>query len=288
MNADSVFIKGATHAVCQDYAVAGDRLPIQPAAETNSQVAPYVILSDGCSSSPDTDIGARLLVKAAEQILLTSGQPSASDLAAMHKEAARRALVLAELTGVSPQAVDATLLTVHLRGDELITGCSGDGVIVLQSRADVLDIYTISYASGYPLYPSYAHQPERLLALEQDGGTGKEVKHFRCASVEEPVRLVETSSGALLTEVLAVKASDYKLAVILSDGIHSFFTIRQTETGRRVEAITMEETLRELISFKSLRGAFVGRRVKRFIKDYLTRGWQQTDDLAVGALHLGD
>lgn len=288
MNADSTFAIGATHTICQDYAVASNGLPGRQVTDRRLTANPYVVLSDGCSSSPDTDIGARLLVKAAESIFLTGFNTSASSLAELHKEAARRALALATLMGLCPQAVDATLLTIHLEGDELITGCSGDGVIGLQSRTGRLDVYVISYASGYPLYPSYAHQPDRLRALEENGGVGKEVKHFSCASFEEPLLLQKTLISTSPTEVVAVKASDYKLAVILSDGINSFFTLRQTDTTKRIESIPTEETLKELVSFKSLRGAFVGRRVKRVMKDYMAKGWQHMDDLAVGALHLDD
>ena len=288
MNADSAFIIGATHAVCQDYAVAGNGLPTQQAVDANSKAAPYLILSDGCSSSPDTDIGARLLVKAAEQILLAALRPLANELAEMHKESARRALIWAELAGLPPQAVDATLLSAHLNGDELILGCSGDGVIVLQSWAGALDVYAISYPSGYPLYPGYSHQPERLLALTDDGRVSKEVRRFRCPSMAEPLRLEETTTSVSLTEVFTVKASDYKHAVVLSDGIHSFFTTQQTETSKRVDDIPMEQILKELISFKNVRGAFAGRRLKSFLKGCQAMGWQHRDDLAIGALHLGD
>jgi hypothetical protein len=288
MNADSTFIIGATHTVCQDYAVAWNGLPGEQVTDTRLPATPYVVLSDGCSSSPDTDIGARLLVKSAETVFLNSFNPSADDLAAAHKESARRALTWASLMGLRPQAVDATLLTVHLKGDELIVGCSGDGVIVLQSRMGSLDVYAISYPSGYPLYPGYAHQPERLRALEENGGLGKEVKHFSCASFEERLLLQGTSTSTSPTEVVAVKASDYKLAVILSDGVNSFCAIQQTDTSKRVESISLEVTLKELVSFKTVRGSFVGRRVKRVMKDYLMKGWQQMDDLAVGALHLED
>jgi hypothetical protein len=288
MNADSTFTIGTAHTVCQDYASSGNGWPGEQVMDARLPAAPYVILSDGCSSSPDTDIGARLLVKSAETVFLNSFNPSADDLAISHKESARRALSLASLMGLRPQAVDATLLTLHLKDDELIVGCSGDGVIVLQSRMGSLDVYAISYPSGYPLYPGYAHQPERLRALEEQGGFAKEVKHFSCASFEEPMLLRGTSTSTSPTEVLAVKARDYKLAVILSDGINSFCAIRQTGTSKRVESISLEETLKELVSFKNVRGSFVGRRVKRVRKDYLMKGWQHTDDLAVGALHLGD
>jgi hypothetical protein len=289
MNADSAYVIGATHAVCQDYAAAGNPRPNSHAPYAIFPAAPYVILSDGCSSSPDSDIGARFLVRAAEQTLFApSTSAAASDLAEVHKEAARRSLMWAELTGLHPHTVDATLLSAHLSGDDLVLGCSGDGVIVLQSRTGVIDVYDISYPSGYPIYPCYAHQPERLLALEGDGRAIKVVKHFRCSSVEEPLRLEDASSSASITEVFTVNARDYKHAALLSDGIHSFFTTRQTETSRSVEAIPMEEILRELISFKSVGGAFVRRRIKKFAKDCQTNGWQHADDLAFGALHMED
>lgn len=289
MNADSAFVIGATHTVCQDYVVCGNGSTGQQVANTQPVPAtPYVVLSDGCSSSPDTDIGARLLVKAAETVFLDTSGPSADELVKLHRESARRALAWAALAGLRPQAVDATLLTLHLKGDELIAGCSGDGVIVLQSLAGGLDVYAISYPSGYPLYPGYAHQPARLRAVEERGGFSKEVKHFSCASFEDPVLLRETSSSASPTEVLAVRASDYRLAVVLSDGISSFCTTRQTNTSKRVEPIRLEEIIKELVSFKSLRGSFVLRRVNRVLKEYMAKGWRHMDDLAVGALYLGD
>ena len=50
-HADAAFTIGKTHAVCQDYALA------QNASDTSPLRATW--LSDGCSSSPHTDIGAR-------------------------------------------------------------------------------------------------------------------------------------------------------------------------------------------------------------------------------------
>jgi len=282
MNADSAFIIGAMHAVCQDYATTGTS---KRAPGPNSTVSPYIILSDGCSSSPNTDIGARLLVKAAEQFLACF-QPVATRLTELHRESARRALCWATLAGLTPQAVDATLLTAHLSDGELILGCSGDGVIALQSWTGALDVYAISYPAGYPFYPGYAHQPERLLALKD--GVSKTIDHFRCDSSADTLRLEESSTCVSPTEVFHVKAADYKHVVLISDGIHSFFTTKQTETSKRVEDISMQRIIKELISFKSVRGAFVGRRLRIFLKECQSKGWQHRDDLAIGALHLGD
>jgi len=271
MNADSAFHIGSAHAVCQDYAV----------ADLCERGRPYVILSDGCSSSPDTDVGARLLVKAAERLLRESGGPPARGLAEMHAESARLALSWAGLLGLRPQAVDATLLTAHLDGEELVVGCTGDGVVCLQTAEGALDVYAVSYPSGFPVYPDYAHQPARLRALADAGLERKEVARLRAASAEERLWTVGVSDGGAMTEVLSVKAADYRFAALFSDGVQSF------QHSGRAESVPLETVLPELVSFKNTRGAFVGRRMKMFLKDCSRKGWRHADDLSLAALHLG-
>jgi hypothetical protein len=271
MNADSAFRMGSTHEVCQDYAAAG----------ACWLCGPYAVLADGCSSSPDTDVGARLLVKAAERLLRESGGPPATSMTELHAEAARRALSWAGLLGLKPQAVDATLLTAHLHGGQLVVGCSGDGVVCLQTTEGALDVYVVSYPQGYPVYPAYAHQPERLRALGDAGLLSKEVMHLRADSAEEPLRPAGVSEGGALTEVFAVSAADYRFATLLSDGAHSFFR------PGPAEPIPAESVLPELVSFKNTRGAFVGRRMQGFLKDCRRRGWRHADDLSLAALHMG-
>ena len=265
MNTDCSIDIGSSHLICQDYAIARDGA---------------VILSDGCSSSTDTDIGARLLVKAAEKVLTRQGVEE------LHRVAAQIALGWANLIGVAPQSVDATLMTAHISGDNLIVACSGDGVIVLESQEGVLDVYAISSPSGYPLYPSYIHQPERLAELANTGRYGKELKHYRRESMHGQLNLLEIITSDSLTEVLKLKVSDYKYAAVASDGIDSFFHTQQSDNGKRVAAVCMTDVFHEFWSFKNSHGSFVERRMKRFKKDADAKGWQHADDLAVGVIHL--
>ena len=268
MHADSAFRIGSTHEVCQDYAATG-----------SGAHGPYAVLSDGCSSSPDTDVGARLLVRAAVRLLRESGATPAAGLAALHAEAARRALAWAELLGLEPQAVDATLLTAHVSGDRLIIGCSGDGVVCLEQGDGALDVYSVNYPAGFPVYPAYAHQPARLRGLTQSGRASKELTRWRAPSLAERPRQVSVSHGDALTEVFAFDAAAYRFAALLSDGVHSFLHAEDT---------ALESVLPGLVSFKQTRGAFVGRRMKMFLKDCRRRGWRHADDLSLAALHLGD
>jgi hypothetical protein len=285
MNSDSAFIIGSRHEVCQDYAVAGGPLTHRLGGEPSPAVEPYVVISDGCSSSPDTDIGARLLVKAAERLILSRGV-RAGCLQEIHEEAAREALAQAELIGLRPQAADATLLTAHLHEDTAAVACYGDGVVVFQTRNGPTDLYSVSYSSGYPLYPSYVHQPQRLRLVESFGGA-KEVKHYRASSGTGPFVLLDSFLSDARIEIFTGRVRDLKLMAVVSDGVHSFFEAQQTETSRSAEAVTPWAPLSELLSFKSLQGAFVARRMKRFQSDCRQKGWRHLDDLALGAVYLG-
>jgi len=296
MNADSTFVIGSTHAVCQDYVVAGN---------PKSAQAPYVILSDGCSSSLDTDIGARLLVKSAERILITAPD---TDTRLVHASAAAEALKLATLLGLISQAVDATLLTAQVREHELVLACSGDGVIAIQDWSGVLEAYSIAYPSGYPRYPTYSQQPDRLAALsvyeerpagsfsaapasqQQDSGASiqKEIKYYRGQPSQPGLELVDSFTSTEETEVFTFNARSTQFASLLSDGIHSFCSTHGTESTKRAQPILFPSFARELLSFKNTLGAFTGRRLRRFLKDCRERGWQHTDDLALGAIYLGD
>jgi serine/threonine protein phosphatase PrpC len=270
MNTDCAINIGSTHSLCQDYVIARNG-----SADSGG---PYVILSDGCSSSPDTDIGARLLVRAMEQCLKTDGATAIEEL---HQNAARLALGWADSIGVASQSVDATLLTAHISGESLIVACSGDGVIMLESQTGLLDLYVISSPSGYPYYPSYARQPERLSELISNGRTTKEIKHFRR-------ELIEVTTSDSPTEVFKLNASDYKFAAVASDGIDSFFRTQQSTTGKRIEDVCLLDVLQEFWSFKNFHGAFVERRLNRFMKDAHGNGWQHADDLSIGVIYLGD
>jgi protein phosphatase 2C-like protein len=259
MNADATINIGSTHSVCQDYVIARSG---------------YVILSDGCSSSPDTDIGARLLVKGLERCL-----SKRDDIEDLHKNAARVALDWANMIALPPQSVDATLMSIHVHDDDLIIACSGDGVIILESQSGVLEVYAISSPSGYPFYPSYVHQPDRLSELVTNDRHTKTIKDLRS-------NIVATSDALTITFKLNV--ADYKYAAVASDGINSFFHTQQATNGKRVEPVSLPDVLKEFWSFKNSHGAFVERRMKRFKKDTQAKGWQHADDLAIGVIHLGE
>lgn len=274
MNSNSAFTIGKTHDICQDYAVAGVR--------ANGE--PYVIVADGCSSSPDTDIGARLLVKAAERLLCSSDCMAKDGMQEWHERAARLAMTQAKRMELNPRCVDATLLTIHVCGDQFIAACYGDGVIALQRRDGTMEVHSISFAESYPRYPGYAHQRERRMLFEARSDNIKEVIRCRLNRGDSDWHTAEKTISRNLAETFSGKVADYEFIAVMTDGLHSFAETVRGETIKRVEAVAPGRVIRELLAFKNTSGAFVQRRLNKFLSDGQKRNWQHHDDLAVGAV----
>ena len=274
MHSDCAFQIGKTHRICQDYAVAG---------ETSGHA--FVLLADGCSSSPDTDIGARLLVKSAERLLRGSlGLPE--DWGAYSEAAVRLAADCAGSLGLPLTCLDATLLTVTAADGAFTACCQGDGVVVLGRKEGGLEIHAISYAASYPFYPSYRLDAARCGQWARQSGNEKRVCSWRLGPegvVEEDTRL-SVSEWELFTGT----AEEYRFVVVLSDGAQSFTETQETDTSRTPRPVPLLDVLVSLLAFKGSRGEFVQRRVTAFFKDCAARRRQHHDDFSLGVIWLGE
>jgi hypothetical protein len=147
MNTDWFFKIGKTHNICEDYAYADTRTAI-------------AVVSDGCSGSPDTDFGSRLLVRSTVNFYR---QHDTFDKIGIIWKADSMATQI----GLSHMSLDATLLcaSCHLGPDEPYkpaptidcrTWVRGDGVVVVRRRDGFITVYNFEYRSGMPNYLSYA------------------------------------------------------------------------------------------------------------------------------------
>jgi len=258
LSADACHFIGRTHAVCQDYAAAGSLGP----------AAAYALVSDGCSSSADTDVGARLLARSAIRSLAEHGRLElASTL--------RRAALAARALGLPTTSLDATLLVAVAAPDRLRATCLGDGVIAARHRDGQIESWEVRFSGNAPGYPSYALDPARHARWRERHGM-RTVIHRRGVRV---VNLREERVSSELSMTLDLDSHDLDLLVLLSDGATSFGT---TTGGPQP---TLDEILTELLAVKTTTGAFLERRCRRFLgKTCSRRGWRHDDDLAVAAI----
>lgn len=272
MNSDCAFRIGKTHPVCQDYAVA-----------RSGDGAAFVLLADGCSGSPDTDIGARLLVKSSERILI--GSPAEpKDGSAYHAKAVENAAACAERLGLPPTCLDATLLTIWARDGAWTASCSGDGVVALGRQDGRLEIFVVSFAASYPRYLSYRLNDARMSQWQAQPGNEKRIQ--RVVVGPEGVELEETSVSERDLETWTGDRAEYRFAAVLSDGVQSFAAVQETETSRVTRPVAAVDILPDLLAFKGSRGQFVQRRVQAFFKDCETRHRHHSDDFSLGVVWL--
>ena len=296
IQADCAFRMGRSHLVCQDYAAAG-------AGEISC-----VLLADGCSSSPDTDIGARLLVRSAMSRMAclldcfvdADSVPDAKQdvedrfqvaLERYHQDAIALARQHGDALGLPDTALDATLLTVAAQGDSWFASTFGDGVIVAKNRDGSLAVTAVSYPGGYPFYPNYLLDADRKRALLQQENSGRKVERFTLAPDGETEEVsCRTCAADAPCHVVVGKVEEVEWVAALSDGVHSFSASEdaagQGSASRANLPVPLPVVLRELLAFKTTRGQFVQRRLQRFLRDCDRHGWQHYDDVSLAALSL--
>ena len=264
---DACFFLGATHTACEDYALAGARDDGQP----------YAIVADGCSSSPDTDVGSRLLAHAARRSLqLGHGR---LDLG----WAVRRAAACATLLDLPPTCLDATLLVATVGDGRIRVLVAGDGAVAARRRDSAVETWEVD-CDGMPGYPSYALDGDRLSAYLTQAGRRTVVRRLdgRCPE-RAGADLVPAGPGRWrpgpdgLLWRLELDPDRYDTVVLLSDGCASF-----VDEAR--EPVPLAAVAAEVVAVKSGRGAFLRRRLRRFLKRAAARGWSHHDDLAAAAV----
>lgn len=256
---DAAFAIGEGHRVCEDYAVTG------VGAE-----GPFVVVSDGCSSSPNTDFGARLLATAAARDLARGALcPTRALLAAAHA---------ATTVGLDWRALDTTLLAARIEGGRAHVTVAGDGVVAAVKRCGSLETWTIRHPTGAPAYLSYHLDAPRLEAYLATHDR-REVERLAPGSRGD-VAVSSLRDGPYVWQ-MSLPVQAYRLVALFSDGVSSF----HAPSG----SVSTLAVLERLLDFKVMRGAFAQRRLRKFLrKECPERGWRHEDDLAVAALVLSE
>lgn len=261
---------GVGHDVCQDYALV---------------VADGVVLSDGCSSAPHTDLGARLLCHAAahEQT---------------HEATLQRATEALRALGVPrPDCLSATLLRVqHMplsrcsRRPVLGVRVSGDGVVIGRRRQGLYIAYHVEFTSGAPRYACYDIEPSwrsrYILDFVETPLPGLSAPPY----VERTTRWSQVDANpaewtrairdrAEEPQTFAFDVTDFDLVLILSDGVASFRTTEGPVPLRQVVDLLVR-------TFKNYKGTFVKRTARAFLKQAEKLGWAHDDDFSIAGIRI--
>ena len=252
---------------CQDYATSG-----------TSGDAAYAVVSDGCSTGGNTDIGSRFVALSAAVAMKQSGT------FAEVKERQFKLLVEAqEKFGLTCPDMYATCLSLYLTKNGGYASVLGDGVIAFVYKDRTAEILQYEWNDNTPYYEAY-EEDHNATFLSTHGGDANAIclTEERWASGKDGEwRLIETRGltlregmAGIVTEIPEEKLSALAFVAVFSDGVSQ---IDETEFSSAV---------REFTSYKNLCGEFAKRRMLKAIKEFQRSGHQMMDDIAVAVISI--
>ncbi len=278
MNVDSFFTIGSTHKVCQDYVISLN--------ETHGiNEGPFIALSDGCSSSPDTDFGSRILVKAIQSLYCTQGiYPGDKSITELIWQKAVNSMN--SINGLTLYCLDATLLFAYKEDKNINVVMIGDGTVSAKTKDGTMDTKTIEYKGNAPLYLSYLHSnPKRMEQRSKEFDCTKIITETSYKKGNEVTWMESKSTNNI--ERFSFPIEDYEYISLFTDGVSSF--VKQEVSGGTKTQQTIPEyiVVEEATGFKNNGGEFVRRRCQRFFSDWNAIGSKALDDFTMATIYTG-
>ncbi len=266
MNSDCFFTGTRQHHICQDYALS----VMKP--------FPFVMIGDGCSSSPNTDIGARVLLQHFKKEVLRHVRDDDFDISVFEhcKETIDR-------LGLEQESLDATLIICKVNDDLVDVKIFGDGNLIFCYGNDETYHYELKYSNNAPFYLSYYFDIDRqnqYIASLTSVSIKSEKLYFN-NKIEEEIKYFNDAFDYTFT-IRDHQYKNLKYVCIASDGLSSFFN---KSTG---ENIPIDRVVKDVIAFKNHTGEFVKRRMYKLMKDYEKEGIVNYDDVSVAAIYCGE
>ena len=268
---------GGNHKICEDYILTGNVKDIL-----------YIILSDGCSSSNYTDMGARILSHLAKSYIIDEyyyyERKKFPKLDYMGNHIIHNAQLIAKQFKLLDSCLDATLVIgLFDKIDKLLQIYAyGDAVFIMEEPNQDITIIDIEYSNNAPYYLSYKIDEKRdelyyKMKIVKDIRTRKTsiLKPF------EPYTDKIENVAYDYNEPITFTISDFKTMLICSDGMKSF--VKKTDEGLTEANLFL--IANEFLSLKNRNGEFLKRRCKRALKN-LEQMYEIThyDDISIGAL----
>jgi hypothetical protein len=285
MNTDAYYEIGSSHQVCEDYTLSGiyDGMA-------------YTVVSDGCSSSKNSDVGARLLSHIAKGVLYYLKDRNficSPEFYPLFKELTiKKCLEVKHSLGLPFSVFDATLLiSVVLDGQVLCHGW-GDGYFIFVTKEDSKMIIESKYESNAPYYLSYEMDGERKKAYtEQYGDSKNTINTYEITP--------EGQSSAFKSEIYLSTdnrpfcanffTTFFKSITATSDGIDTYednpkYDLIEGSSGhKKYSAIDM---IPSIVGYKGTAGEFVVRRMQRLKNDMTKINRVHFDDISCATITL--
>lgn len=269
-NTDSYYAIGSSHTVCQDYSLS------KLISYNIENDAAFALVCDGCSGSENSDFGARLIAKCAENRLKYFFAEEKS----FRLKLADAADYCRDILDLNKECLDATLLFAQADFNGYEIRAYGDGGILKLKHDGTIEYTFIEYPSGAPLYLNYYLDNDRFERYKSQFGLQRKIYKWNLSSDNESnvnFTVVSDESGEPYVEY---GDNDYKVIAVASDGIASFMKY----IDKTIEPANMIDIVRQVMDFKSVKGEFIKRRMNGF-KNYCEKNsLKHLDDFSIAGI----
>lgn len=265
---DSFLEIGSQHQICEDFITSGYGF------------YNYVILSDGCSSSENTNCGAMILAQLAKEYLeFRKEELHLINYDEMGDWIIYNAEAIVKLLGLNLTCLDATLGVLYILDGQIYIHIYGDGYVIVVDKFGEIQVDKITFSFNSPYYLSYRIDFSRRGVY----------KAMNCSKTTKSSYLVKGHDSSRiehyqLSSQYVLKASDFKEVYVASDGIDSFI--------RNGIKLPVEDVIKSFLDVergsrdKNTKGVFIQRRCKKAIKMFRKVGWSHYDDISFGGFQL--
>ena len=284
-NIDSYIEIGKTHEMCEDYATHGTLGGV-----------PYIIVSDGCSSSENTDVGSRLLTYACRNALsevINHNLLEDLDVTTLRNHLKEQILFNLRLSlkalSLHSSVADATLLFAFVWEGKVFYFMYGDGHIILNWKdGQPREVVKISYADNAPPYLSYNLDIRRKEGYREQFGKGMVNETFKWYDEPGPISVNEFLSiyDGCISGV--IDTDNLQSITLSSDGIESYMFGKDSTvpSGDRFNATLEHIWQSEYTNYKSTGGEFVKRRMKRIKLNNEKNHIEHYDDVSCATIWI--
>jgi hypothetical protein len=293
MHTDSYYAIGTYHSVCQDYALSGS---------INKNIS-YAIISDGCSSSLDVDVGARILAHSAKDFFIFQykGFDSIRDDISRTEEAFRNyihasSVLVTRHLRLPLSSLNATLVAVITDGITTRLFIYGDGGVILGNKDGSITYHYVHYDQNAPYYLSYDMDEKFKELYLKD--YSDQIVYF----ADETFTIDNVTNKMIVCEQVKIKDFSYNnhdhfcetngiyFAMCVSDGIHSFLDMDFSfpTSQKASKEVGYIEIVNQMCAIKNYNGSFIQRRMGRIKRDFSKIDRVHFDDVSVSAIYMSE
>ncbi len=263
---------------CQDYAFSGVQGGLA-----------YAIVSDGCSTGGDTDLGARLITRAAASAIHDHWFSKKYILGEMVTQniSLRQHILFGgarDILRLEFKDLLATCMYICITPTGGIVHLVGDGVVAIKYRDGRAEFFRYDWNNNTPLYPAYREDSYESFINAHGGDIESRVLKEEIWGMDPENELAHlgikeyTLNTALEGSTISFNPQELSTAIdfiaIFSDG------------ATQVDGMDWKEAVLQLIAFKNIKGDFAKRRMKRFIKESQKTGKGPIDDIAYAVIRV--